>query len=141
MMSIIPISIAAANAGSVIPELNGKMDGMALRVPVSNGSMVNVVLTLKKNVTKEDVNQLLKTHHVVSLRGIMAYTEEPLVSSDIIGRSLSSRVEDLSTMVIGYRSKINLIKVMSWCGNEWSFACRLIDLVKFVIRKITSKLT
>jgi glyceraldehyde 3-phosphate dehydrogenase len=70
MMSIIPISIAAAKARSVIPELKGKMDGMALRVPVSNGSMVNVVLTLKKNVTKEDVNQVLKTHHVVSLRGL-----------------------------------------------------------------------
>jgi glyceraldehyde-3-phosphate dehydrogenase/erythrose-4-phosphate dehydrogenase len=70
MMSIIPISIAAAKARSVIPELNGKMDGMALRVPVSNGSMVNVVLTLKKDVTKEDVNRVLKTHHVVSLRGL-----------------------------------------------------------------------
>jgi len=135
MMSIIPTSTGAAKAiGTVIPELKGKMDGMALRVPVSNGSIIDVVLTLRKGVTKEEVNQVLKDSSNSDLKGIMAYTEEPLVSSDIIGESHSSIVDGLSTMVLGKKS--NLIKIMSWYDNEWSFACRLIDLVKFVIRKM-----
>ena len=135
MMSIIPTSTGAAKSiGTVIPALNGKMDGMALRVPVSNGSIVDVVLTLRKEVTKEDVNQALKHSSNTELKGIMAYTEEPLVSSDIIGDSHSSIVDGLSTMVLG--KKNNLVKIMSWYDNEWSFACRLIDLVKFVIGKM-----
>jgi glyceraldehyde 3-phosphate dehydrogenase len=135
MMSIIPTSTGAAKAiGTVIPELNGKMDGMALRVPVSNGSILDVVLTLQKEVTKEEVNQALKDSSESELKGIMAYTEEPLVSSDIIGESHSSIVDGLSTMVLG--TKNNLVKIMSWYDNEWSFACRLIDLVKFVLRKM-----
>jgi glyceraldehyde 3-phosphate dehydrogenase len=135
MMSIIPTSTGAAKAiGAVIPELNGKMDGMALRVPVSNGSIVDVVLTLQKEVTREEVNQALKDSSESELKGIMAYTEEPLVSSDIIGESQSSIVDGLSTMVLG--NKNNLVKIMSWYDNEWSFACRLIDLVKFVLRKM-----
>jgi glyceraldehyde 3-phosphate dehydrogenase len=135
MMSIIPTSTGAAKSiGTVIPALNGKMDGMALRVPVSNGSIVDVVLTLRKEVTKEDVNQALKHSSNAELKGIMAYTEEPLVSSDIIGDSHSSIVDGLSTMVLG--KKNNLVKIMSWYDNEWSFACRLIDLVKFVIGKM-----
>ncbi len=135
MMSIIPTSTGAAKAiGTVIPSLKGKMDGMALRVPVSNGSIVDVVLTLKKEVTKEQINQAIKDSSTGELKGIMAYTEEPLVSSDIIGESHSSIVDGLSTMVLG--SKGNLVKILSWYDNEWSFACRLIDLVKFVIRKM-----
>lgn len=135
MMSIIPTSTGAAKAiGDVIPELKGKMDGMALRVPVSNGSIVDVVLTLKNEVTREQVNQALKDSSDSELNGIMAYTEEPLVSSDIIGESHSSIVDGLSTMVLG--SKGNLVKILSWYDNEWSFACRLIDLVKFVLRKM-----
>ena len=135
MMSIIPTSTGAAKAiGTVIPELNGKMDGMALRVPVSNGSIVDVVLTLQKEVTKGEVNQALKDSSESELKGIMAYTEEPLVSSDIIGDSHSSIVDGLSTMVLG--TKNNLVKIMSWYDNEWSFACRLIDLVKFISNKM-----
>lgn len=135
MVSIIPTSTGAAKAiGSVIPELKGKMDGMALRVPVSNGSIVDVVLTVKKDVTKDEVNQVLKDSSNRELKGIMGYTEEPLVSSDIIGESQSSIVDGLSTMVIGGKSK--LIKIMSWYDNEWSFACRLVDLVKFISNKI-----
>jgi len=134
MVSIIPTSTGAAKAiGEVIPELAGKMDGMALRVPVSNGSIVDVVLTLQKEVTKEQVNQALKDSSDHELKGIMAYTEEPIVSSDIIGESHSSIVDGLSTMVLG--SKGNLVKILSWYDNEWSFACRLVDLVKFVLRK------
>ena len=135
MMSIIPTTTGAAKAiGSVIPELKGKMDGTALRVPVSNGSIVDIVLTLKNEVTKEEVNQVLKDSSNKELKGIMAYTEEPIVSSDIIGESHSSIVDGLSTMVLG--KKGNLVKIMSWYDNEWSFACRLIDLVKFVVRKM-----
>jgi len=135
MMSIIPTTTGAAKAiGSVIPELNGKMDGMALRVPVSNGSIVDMVLTLKNNVTKDEVNTELKDSSNGKMKGIMAYTEDPIVSSDIIGESHSSIVDGLSTMVIGEKS--NLVKVMSWYDNEWSFACRLVDLVKFVVRKM-----
>jgi glyceraldehyde-3-phosphate dehydrogenase type I len=135
MMSIIPTTTGAAKAiGLVIPEMNGKMDGTALRVPVSNGSIVDIVLTLKKEVTKEEVNQVLKDSSNEELKGIMTYTEEPIVSSDIIGESHSSIVDGLSTMVLG--KKGNLVKIMSWYDNEWSFACRLIDLVKFVARKM-----
>lgn len=135
MMSIIPTSTGAAKAiGLVIPSLNGKMDGMALRVPVSNGSIVDVVLTLRKDVTKEEVNQALKDSSNNELKGIMDYTEEPLVSSDIIGESHSSIVDGLSTMVLG--NKNNLVKIMSWYDNEWSFACRMIDLVKFIVGKM-----
>lgn len=135
MMSIIPTSTGAAKAiGSVIPELNGKMDGMALRVPVSNGSIIDVVLTLKREVTKDEVNKVLKNSSDTNLKGIMAYTEEPIVSSDIIGESHSSIIDGLSTMVLGEKS--NLVKVLSWYDNEWSFACRLVDLVKFILRKM-----
>ena len=135
MMSIIPTTTGAAKAiGSVIPDLKGKMDGVALRVPVSNGSIVDVVLTLKKEVTKEEVNAVLKDSSTKELKGIMAYTEEPIVSTDIIGESHSSIIDGLSTMVLG--KKGNLVKIMSWYDNEWSFACRLIDLVKFVVRKM-----
>jgi glyceraldehyde 3-phosphate dehydrogenase len=135
MMSIIPTTTGAAKAiGSVIPELSGKMDGMALRVPVSNGSIVDIVLTLKNDVTKDEVNKVLKHSSNSEMKGIMAYTEEPIVSQDIIGESHSSIVDGLSTMVIGGNSK--LLKVMSWYDNEWSFACRLVDLVKFVVRNM-----
>jgi glyceraldehyde 3-phosphate dehydrogenase len=131
-VSIIPTTTGAAKSiGVVIPELEGKLDGMALRVPVSNGSVTDMVLTLKKDVTKEDVNNALKEASQANLKGIMAYTEEPIVSSDIIGEPCSSVVDGLSTMVLG--NKNNIVKVLSWYDNEWSFACRLIDLMKFVI--------
>jgi glyceraldehyde 3-phosphate dehydrogenase len=135
MMSIIPTTTGAAKAiGSVIPELSGKLDGMALRVPVSNGSIADMVLTLKRVVTKDEINKVLKDSSSNNMKGIMAYTEDPIVSSDIIGESHSSVVDGLCTMVIGGKS--NLVKIMSWYDNEWSFACRLVDLVKFVVRKI-----
>ena len=131
-VSIIPTTTGAAKSiGVVIPELEGKLDGMALRVPVSNGSVTDMVLILKKDVTKEEVNNALKEASQVNFKGIMAYTEEPIVSSDIIGEPCSSVVDGLSTMVLGNKS--NTVKVLSWYDNEWSFACRLIDLMKFVI--------
>ena len=130
MMSIIPTTTGAAKAiGTVIPEMDGKMDGMALRVPISDGSIADMVLTLKKEVNKE-VNKVLKDASEAELKGIMEYTEEPIVSSDIIGNPHSSIVDGLSTMVLGDKSKI--VKVLSWYDNEWGFACRLIDLIKFI---------
>jgi glyceraldehyde 3-phosphate dehydrogenase len=131
-VSIIPTTTGAAKSiGVVIPELEGKLDGMALRVPVSNGSVTDMVLTLKKDVTKEEVNNALKEASQSNLKGIMGYTDDPIVSTDIIGEPCSSVVDGLSTMVLG--DKNNVVKVLSWYDNEWSFACRLIDLIKFVI--------
>ena len=132
-VSIIPTTTGAAKSiGVVIPELEGKLDGMALRVPVSNGSVADMVLTLKKDVTREEVNNSLKEASETNLKGIMAYTDDPIVSSDIIGEPCSSIVDGLSTMVLSNKS--NVIKVLSWYDNEWSFVCRLIDLMKFIIR-------
>jgi glyceraldehyde 3-phosphate dehydrogenase len=133
MMSIIPTTTGAAKAiGTVIPELNGKIDGMALRVPVSDGSIADMVLTLKKEINREEINKALKDASEDELKGIMEYTEEPLVSSDIIGNPHSSIVDGLSTMVLANKSKT--VKILSWYDNEWSFACRLIDLMKFVAK-------
>jgi glyceraldehyde 3-phosphate dehydrogenase len=135
MVSIIPTTTGAAKSiGVVIPELDGKLDGMALRVPVSNGSVVDMVLTLKKDVTKEEVNNALKESSQTDLKGIMTYTEDPIVSTDIIGEPCSSVVDGLSTMVLGNKS--NVIKVLSWYDNEWSFACRLVDLIKLIIKRM-----
>jgi glyceraldehyde-3-phosphate dehydrogenase type I len=134
-MSIIPTTTGAAKSiGNIIPALEGKIDGMALRVPVSNGSIADMVMTLKKDVTVDEVNTTLKEASQNELKGVMAYTSEPLVSSDIIGEPYSSIVDGLSTMVIGGRSKN--VKVLSWYDNEWSFACRLIDLIKFIGKKM-----
>ena len=133
MMSIIPTTTGAAKViGTVIPELNGKIDGMALRVPVSDGSIADMVLTLKKEVNREEVNKVLKDASEAELKGILEYTEEPIVSSDIIGNPHSSIVDGLSTMVLGNKS--STVKVLSWYDNEWGFACRLIDLIKFVAK-------
>ena len=135
MMSIIPTRYWCCEGDRFsYAQINGKMDGMALRVPVSNGSIVDIVLTLKREVTKDEVNMALKDSSNTNLKGIMSYTEEPIVSSDIIGESHSSIVDGLTTMVLGGRG--NLVKVMSWYDNEWSFACRLVDLVKFVIKRM-----
>ena len=119
-VSIIPTTTGAAKSiGVVIPELEGKLDGMALRVPVSNGSVADMVLTLKRDVTREEVNNSLKEASETNLKGIMAYTDDPIVSSDIIGEPCSSIVDGLSTMVLGNKS--NVIKVLSWYDNEWRF--------------------
>ena len=132
-MSIIPTTTGAAKAiGEVIPELKGKIDGLALRVPVSNGSIADIVLTLNNEVTKEEVNKVLKDASESYLKGILSYTEEPIVSSDIIGDSHSSIVDGLSTMVLGNKGKN--VKILSWYDNEWSFVCRLVDLIKFIYK-------
>jgi glyceraldehyde 3-phosphate dehydrogenase len=132
-MSIIPTTTGAAKAiGEVIPELKGKIDGLALRVPVSNGSIADIVLTLNNEVTKEEVNKVLQEASQSYLKGILSYTEEPIVSSDIIGDSHSSIVDGLSTMVLGNKGRN--VKILSWYDNEWSFACRLVDLIKYIYK-------
>ncbi|MGC6366931.1 MAG: type I glyceraldehyde-3-phosphate dehydrogenase [Candidatus Marinamargulisbacteria bacterium] len=126
--SIIPTSTGAAKAVSlVIPELKGKLDGMAMRVPTPDGSVVDLVAELEKDVTKEDVNNALKAAASGAMKGILEYSDEPLVSVDIIGNSHSSIVDGLSTMVNG-----NLVKVVSWYDNEYGYSNRVVDLVQKV---------
>ncbi|HWC91343.1 MAG TPA: type I glyceraldehyde-3-phosphate dehydrogenase [Pirellulales bacterium] len=124
--NIIPTSTGAAKAvGLVIPELQGKLTGIALRVPVSTGSVVDLTAVMKRNVTKEEVNQAMKTAAEGKLKGILEYTEDPIVSSDIIGNPHSSIFAADFTQVIGG----NLLKVVSWYDNEWGYSCRTVDLI------------
>jgi len=133
-LSIIPTTTGAAKAvAEVIPELKGKLDGLALRVPVPDGSINDFVAMLKKEVTKEEVNAVFRESSETSLKGILEYTEDPIVSADIIGNPHSSIADGLSTNVIGERGR--LVKVLSWYDNEWGFSCRLVDLLKLMARK------
>ncbi len=130
-LSIIPTTTGAARAiGDVIPIMKGKLDGLALRVPVPNGSINDLVVLFKRDVTKEEVNAALKEAAEGRLKGIMAYTEEPIVSVDIIGDSHSAIVDGLSTMVVGGR----LVKILAWYDNEWGFSCRLVELSKLIAK-------
>ncbi len=133
-VSIIPTTTGAAAAiGLVVPELKGKLDGLALRVPVPDGSVNDTTFELKKEVTKDEVNSALKRAAEGELKGVLEYTEEPIVSRDVIGNQHSAIVDGLSTMVIG--GKGTLIKVLTWYDNEWGFSCRLVDLLKYMRSK------
>lgn len=124
-VSIIPTTTGAAKAaGKVIPELKGKLDGFALRVPTPDGSITDLVAVLKKEVTIEEVNAAMKEAADGELKGIMEYTDEPLVSADIVGNPHSTIFDSLSTMVDG-----NLVKVVGWYDNEWGYSCRVVDLL------------
>ena len=126
--SIIPTSTGAAKAVSlVLPDLAGKLDGIAMRVPVSDGSVVDLTVELEKPVTKEGVNQAVKEAANGSLKGILEYTEDPIVSVDIIGNPHSSIFDAQSTMVLG-----NMVKVVSWYDNEFGYSNRVVDLVKAI---------
>ena len=130
-VSIIPTTTGAAKAVElVIPELKGKIDGMAIRVPTPDGSLTDFTCLLKKEVDKNEVNTALKKAAGNKLRGIMQYTEEPLVSVDIIGNPHSAIIDGLSTRVNGERG--NLIKILSWYDNEWGYSCRLVDLINYM---------
>ena len=125
-VSIIPTSTGAAKAVSlVIPELKGKLDGMAMRVPTPDGSVVDLVCELGKDVTKEAVNEALDAAAKGPMNGVLEYSNDPLVSVDIIGNPHSSIVDGLSTMVNG-----NLVKVVSWYDNEYGYSNRVVDLVE-----------
>lgn len=127
--SIIPTSTGAARALSkVLPQLTGKLNGLALRVPTPNVSIVDLVVDVRDSITKDTVNDKLKKASENSLSGIMQYTEEPLVSSDFTGNSHSSIIDGLTTMVMGEHQ----LKVLAWYDNEWGYSCRVVDLVKFV---------
>ncbi len=130
-VSIIPTTTGAAVAvGEVLPELKGKLDGMAMRVPTANVSVVDLVAELDKEVTADEVNAALKEAAEGELEGILGYCEEPLVSIDFNGDPRSSIVDALSTKAIG-----NLVKVVSWYDNEWGYSCRLRDLVKLIAER------
>jgi len=125
-INVIPTTTGAAKAiGEVIPELKGKMDGVAMRVPLPTGSIVDLVAVLEKDVAKEDVNAAMKKIAGGSMKGILEYTEDPIVSSDIVRNPASSIFDALSTMVLSKR----LVKVVSWYDNEWGYSNRVVDLI------------
>ncbi|MHB1651982.1 MAG: type I glyceraldehyde-3-phosphate dehydrogenase [Desulfitobacteriaceae bacterium] len=128
-MSIIPTTTGAAKAvGLVLPELKGKLNGFSMRVPTPNVSVVDLVVEVKKRTTRAEVNSLFREAAVGNLKGILDYTELPLISSDFNGSSVSSIVDGLSTMVM----EDNLLKVIAWYDNEWGYSCRVLDLVEYV---------
>ncbi len=128
--NIIPTTTGAARAvGKVIPELNGKLDGFAMRVPVITGSVVDLVAQLKKKVTADQVNAAVKAAADGELKGILAYCDEPIVSSDVIGDDHSSIFDAPSTMVLPKEGS-DLVKVVSWYDNEWGYSCRTVDIMK-----------
>ena len=125
--SIIPTTTGAARAvGKVLPALNGKLDGMAMRVPVKDGSVVDLVVELEKNVTKEEVNAAVKAAAEGDLKGILEYMEDPIVSVDVIGNPHSSVFDADCTAVLDN----NLVKIISWYDNEWGYSNRCIDLLE-----------
>ena len=128
-MSIIPTSTGAARAtGLVIPEMKGKIDGMALRVPTFDASLVDLVAILDREVTKDEVNEAVAAvADSGRMKGILAYTEDPIVSIDVVGSAYSSVFDAGATMVMG-----NMVKVLSWYDNEWGYSNRVVDLAKFV---------
>jgi len=132
-INIIPASTGAAKASALaLPELKGRMDGFALRVPVPDGSVTDLVCILKEEATVEQLNQAFKAASESDrLRGILVYTEDPIVSSDIVGTPASCTFDALSTMAIG-----NLVKVIGWYDNEWGYSNRLVDLVTLVAERL-----
>jgi glyceraldehyde 3-phosphate dehydrogenase len=129
-VNIIPTTTGAARAvGKVIPDLNGKLDGFALRVPVIDGSVVDLVAELKKEVTIEEINAAMKKAAEGELKGILQYCDEPIVSSDVIKNPHSSVFDALSTMVIP-KGKGKMVKVVSWYDNEWGYSNRTVDIME-----------
>ncbi|HUC91736.1 MAG TPA: type I glyceraldehyde-3-phosphate dehydrogenase [Paenibacillus sp.] len=130
--NIIPSTTGAAKAVAlVLPELKGKLNGMAMRVPTPNVSVTDLVVEVKNNVTVEQVNGALKAAAEGPLKGILNYSEEPLVSSDYNGDPASSTIDALSTMVV----EGNMVKVVSWYDNEWGYSNRVVDLAAYIAGK------
>jgi glyceraldehyde 3-phosphate dehydrogenase len=130
-LSMIPTSTGAAKAiGLVIPELKGKLDGLAVRVPTPNVSLVDVTFEVAKNTTKEDVNKLLKDAANGPLKGILGYSDEPLVSVDYNGNNLSSCIDADSTKVLDG----NMVKILSWYDNETGFSWRMLDIARLMAK-------
>jgi glyceraldehyde 3-phosphate dehydrogenase len=132
-MSIVPSSTGAATAVAVvIPELKGKMDGLALRVPTVTGSIVDFVVRTEKPITKEAVNRRFAEAAAGRMKGFLGIAAPNLVSSDIVGNSFSSIVDTQSTMVLGDHT----VKVLSWYDNEYGYASRICDLTKYVAERL-----
>ena len=128
-MNIIPTSTGAARAvGLVLPELNGKLHGIAFRVPTATGSVTDFVVNLSREVTAAEVNQAFQAAAAGGLQGILEYTEDPIVSSDVRGNAHSCIFDALSTLVMAG----NMVKVMGWYDNEWGYSCRTADLCSFM---------
>ncbi len=124
-VNIIPTTTGAAKAvGKVIPELNGKLDGIAMRVPVADGSVVDFVAELEKEATAEEINAAVKKAAEGELKGVLEYTEDPIVSSDIIHHPASSIFDAKMTSVLNG----NMVKIISWYDNEWGYSSRCVDL-------------
>jgi glyceraldehyde 3-phosphate dehydrogenase len=131
-INIIPTTTGAARASALVfPELKGRIDGIALRIPVPNVSIVDLTAVLEKDVTKEEVNAAFKKATDGPLKGIMDYTEDPIVSTDINHNTYSAVIDGLSTMVVAG----NLVKVLAWYDNEWGFSCRMVELLELVGKK------
>lgn len=131
-VNIIPTTTGAAKAiGEVIPSLKGKLDGLAMRVPVANGSVTDLVVIVSKDVTVEAINAAMKKAAEGELKGILEYCVDPIVSSDIIGNTHSSIFDSGLTYVIDKR----MVKVVSWYDNEWGFSNRMVDLVELIARQ------
>jgi glyceraldehyde 3-phosphate dehydrogenase len=121
---MIPTSTGAAKAISeVIPALKGKLDGLAVRVPVQDGSLVDLVVKVRKSTSKDEINAAMKAAAAGALKGYLEYCEDPIVSNDVIGNPASSVFDSLSTNVVNG----DLVKVMSWYDNEWGFSNRVVD--------------
>ena len=131
-LSMIPTTTGAAKAiGLVIPELKGKFDGLAIRVPTPNVSLVDLVCETEKETSKEEINSCLRDAANGELKGIMEFCEKPLVSRDFNGNPASSIVDGLCTMVIDKR----MVKLLAWYDNEWAYSCRVVDLVEYIVEK------
>ncbi len=132
-INIIPASTGAAKASSLaLPELKGKMDGLAMRVPVPDGSVTDLVCVLEREVTAEEVNEAFrKASEEGPLKGYLVYSEDPIVSSDIVGSPASCTFDAPLTMAIG-----NLVKVLGWYDNEWGYSNRLVDLIRLVASRL-----
>ncbi|MBU0634414.1 MAG: type I glyceraldehyde-3-phosphate dehydrogenase [Candidatus Omnitrophica bacterium] len=131
-LSIIPTTTGAARAvGLVIPDLKGKLNGLAIRVPTPTGSLVDLTAKLKKDASTEDINAAVKTAAAGPMKGILKYCDEPIVSADVIKDTHSSIFDALSTMKL----ETGLVKVLSWYDNEWGYSCRVVDLIALIAKK------
>lgn len=131
-MSMIPTTTGAAKAvGLVIPEMQGRLNGFAIRVPTPNVSLVDFVAVVRNKTSAEQVNGLLRSAAEGELKGILGYSEAPLVSRDYYGDSHSSIVDAMSTLVMDD----NLVKIMAWYDNEWGYSCRVLDLVMYITKR------
>jgi glyceraldehyde 3-phosphate dehydrogenase len=127
---MIPTTTGAAKAiGLVVPALAGRLDGIAVRVPVEDGSLVDLVVELEKKTTVEKVNGILQKAASGNMKRYLQFSEDPIVSYDVIGNSHSSVVDGLSTAILDS----GLLKVLSWYDNEWGYACRIVDMIKIAM--------